>query len=177
VAAAGFVASPVWASHELQVSMLPSPASDASMTPHLTSDGFWAQAPQFEPFLSMRRTAAEIAARYPAVSPDELARASTILAPQIQELADERAKVAAHFPAESREKLQGSLERLAEKHAWGERPPEITQWALHDESAGGSAIEISFRVGGGFLDTSWRLAGGDWELRSMNTKYVDGLAR
>jgi len=39
VAAAGFVASPVWASHELQVSMLPSPASDASMTPHFTSDG------------------------------------------------------------------------------------------------------------------------------------------
>ena len=65
----------------------------------LASDGFWAQTPQFEPFLGMRRTAAEIVARYPAVSPDELARASAILAPQIQELADERAQVAANFPA------------------------------------------------------------------------------
>jgi hypothetical protein len=71
----------------------------AHFGPQLTSDGFWAQTPQFEPFLRMRRTAAEIVARYPAVSPDELARASAIVAPQIQELADERAKVAANFPA------------------------------------------------------------------------------
>ena len=71
----------------------------AHFGPQLASDGFWAQTPQFEPFLSMRRTAAAIAARYPAVSPDELARASAIVAPQIQELADERAKVAANFPA------------------------------------------------------------------------------
>ena len=71
----------------------------AHFGPQLRSDGFWAQTPQFEPFLGMRRTAAEITARYPAVSPDELARASAILAPQIQELADERAKVAANFPA------------------------------------------------------------------------------
>jgi hypothetical protein len=66
----------------------------------LTSDEFWnTQAPQIEPFLSMRRTAAEIAARYPAVSPDELARASAIVAPQIQELADQRAGLSANFPA------------------------------------------------------------------------------
>jgi hypothetical protein len=71
----------------------------AHFGPQLTSDGLWAQTPNFEPFLSMRRTAAEITARYPAVSPDELARASAILAPQIQELADERASVAANFPA------------------------------------------------------------------------------
>ena len=62
----------------------------------LTSDEFWnTQAPQMEPFLGMRRRAAEIAARYPAVSPDELARASAIVAPQIQEVADWRA----NFPA------------------------------------------------------------------------------
>ena len=47
----------------------------------------------------MRRTAAEIAARYPAVSPDELARASAIVAPQIQELAAESANLSANFPA------------------------------------------------------------------------------
>ena len=47
----------------------------------------------------MRRTAAEIAARYPAVSPDELARASAIVAPQIQELAAESANLGANFPA------------------------------------------------------------------------------
>jgi hypothetical protein len=40
---------------------------------------------------AMRRRAAEIAARYPAVSPEELARASAIVAPQIQEVADWRA--------------------------------------------------------------------------------------
>ena len=74
----------------------------AHFGPQLTSDGFWAQTPQFEPFLGMRRTAAEIVARYPAVSPDELARASAILAPQIQELADERATIAANFPAGTR---------------------------------------------------------------------------
>ena len=66
----------------------------------LTSDEFWnTQAPQIEPFLGMRRTAAEIAARYPAVSPDELARASAIVAPQIQELAAESANLSANFPA------------------------------------------------------------------------------
>ena len=70
----------------------------AHFGPQLTSDGFWAQTPQFEPFLGMRRTAAEIAARYPAVSPDELARASAIVAPQIQELADERANIADKLP-------------------------------------------------------------------------------
>ena len=47
----------------------------------------------------MRRTAAEIAARYPAVSPDELARASAIVAPQIQELAAESANLGANVPA------------------------------------------------------------------------------
>jgi eukaryotic-like serine/threonine-protein kinase len=65
----------------------------------LTSEFWNTQAPQIEPFLTMRRTAAEIAARYPAVSPDELARASAIVAPQIQELTDERANFAANFPA------------------------------------------------------------------------------
>jgi hypothetical protein len=67
---------------------------------HLTSDEFWnTQTPQMEPFLAMRRTAAEIAARYPAVSPDELARASAIVAPQIQDLAARSADVSANFPA------------------------------------------------------------------------------
>jgi hypothetical protein len=66
----------------------------------LTSEEFWnTQTPPMEPFVGMRRRAAEIAARYPAVSPDELARASAIVAPQIQELADERAGLAANFPA------------------------------------------------------------------------------
>ena len=74
----------------------------AHFGPQLTSDGFWAQTPQFEPFLGMRRTAAEIAARYPAVSPDELARASAIVAPQIQELADERAKPCRKLPRRCR---------------------------------------------------------------------------
>jgi hypothetical protein len=73
----------------------------------LTSDEFWnTQAPQIEPFLSWRRTAAEIAARYPAVSPDELARASAIVAPQIQELAAETAGFSANFPAGG-EQLRG----------------------------------------------------------------------
>ena len=73
----------------------------------LTSDEFWnTQAPQIEPFLGMRRTAAEIAARFPAVSPDELARASVILAPQIQELASRSADLSANFPA-GREALRG----------------------------------------------------------------------
>jgi hypothetical protein len=58
----------------------------------LTSDEFWnTQAPQMGPLVGMRRRAAEIAARYPAVSPDELARASAIVAPQIQEVAEWRA--------------------------------------------------------------------------------------
>ncbi len=75
----------------------------------LGSDEFWTmQAPQIEPFLTMRRTAAEIAARYPAVSPDELARASAIVAPQIQELAAESANLGANFPAGS-EALRGLL--------------------------------------------------------------------
>ena len=66
----------------------------------LTSDEFWnTQTPQIEPFLGWRRTAAEIAARYPAVSSDELARASAIVAPQIQELAAESANLGANFPA------------------------------------------------------------------------------
>jgi eukaryotic-like serine/threonine-protein kinase len=66
----------------------------------LTSDEFWnTQAPQIEPFLSMRRTAAEIAARYPTVSADELARASVIVAPQVQELAAASANLGANFPA------------------------------------------------------------------------------
>jgi hypothetical protein len=66
----------------------------------LTSDEFWnKQTPQIEPFLGMRRTAAAIAAHYPAISPDELARASAIVAPQIQELAAQSANVGANFPA------------------------------------------------------------------------------
>jgi hypothetical protein len=64
------------------------------------TEEFWnTQAPQMEPFLTMRRTAAEIAARHPTVSPDELARASAIVAPQIQELAAESAHVGANIPA------------------------------------------------------------------------------
>jgi hypothetical protein len=66
----------------------------------LTSEEFWnTQLPQIEPFLGMRRTAAEIAARYPAVSPDDLARASAIVAPQIQELAAQRANMGVSVPA------------------------------------------------------------------------------
>jgi hypothetical protein len=66
----------------------------------LTNDEFWnTQAPQIEPFLGWRRRAAEIAAHYPAVSPEELARASAILAPQIQGLAAESANLSANFPA------------------------------------------------------------------------------
>ena len=65
----------------------------------LTSEFWNTQAPQMEPFLGMRRTAAEIAARYPAVSPDELARASAIVAPQIQNLAAQSASLSANIPA------------------------------------------------------------------------------
>ena len=66
----------------------------------LTSDEFWnTQAPQIEPFLGWRRTAAEIAARYPAVSPDELARASAIVAPQIRNVAAQSAGLSANIPA------------------------------------------------------------------------------
>ena len=66
----------------------------------LTGDEFWnTQAPQIEPFLGMRRTAAEIAARYPAVSPDELARASAIVAPQIRNVAAQSAGLSANIPA------------------------------------------------------------------------------
>jgi eukaryotic-like serine/threonine-protein kinase len=58
----------------------------------LTSNEFWnTQAPVMEPFVDMKRKAAEIAARYPAVSADELARASAIVAPQIQEASNWRA--------------------------------------------------------------------------------------
>jgi hypothetical protein len=58
----------------------------------LTSDEFWnIQAPKMGPFVDMRRRAAEIAARYPEVSADELARATAIVAPQVQEVADWRA--------------------------------------------------------------------------------------
>ena len=66
----------------------------------LKSDEFWnTQTPPMEPFVGMRRRAAEIAARYPAVSPDQLARASAIVAPQVRELEVERASVSANFPA------------------------------------------------------------------------------
>ncbi|HVW05544.1 MAG TPA: protein kinase [Vicinamibacterales bacterium] len=66
----------------------------------LTSEEFWnTQLPQIEPFLGMRRTAAELAARYPIVSPDDLARASAIVAPQIQELAAQRANMGVSVPA------------------------------------------------------------------------------
>jgi hypothetical protein len=65
----------------------------------LTSDEFWTQTPQIEPLLGWRRTAEEIAARYPAVSPGQLARASAIVAPQIQELAAETASLGARIPA------------------------------------------------------------------------------
>jgi hypothetical protein len=65
----------------------------------LTSEAFWnTQMPQIEPFLGMRRTAADIAARYPAVSADDLARATVILAPQIRELAAQRANASASVP-------------------------------------------------------------------------------
>jgi hypothetical protein len=69
----------------------------------LTSDEFWnSQAPLMDPLVDMKRKAAEIAARYPTVSPDELARASAIVAPQIQEVADWRA----NFPG-GNEALRG----------------------------------------------------------------------
>jgi hypothetical protein len=72
----------------------------AHFASQLTNDEFWnTQTPQIEPFVSMRRRSAEIAARYPTVSPDQLARASAIVAPQVQELAAERANVSANFPA------------------------------------------------------------------------------
>jgi hypothetical protein len=69
----------------------------------LTSDEFWnTRMPQVESIAGMRRRAAEIAARYPAVSPDDLAHASAIVAPQIQEAAEWRA----NFPG-GREALRG----------------------------------------------------------------------
>jgi hypothetical protein len=68
----------------------------ARFASQLTSDEFWdTRVPQMESIVGMRRRAAEIAARYPAVSPDELARASAIVAPQIQEMANWRANVPA----------------------------------------------------------------------------------
>jgi hypothetical protein len=75
----------------------------------LRSDEFWnTQLPPIEPFLGMRRKAAEIAARYPAVSPDQLARASAIVAPQIEDLAAQRASMKENFPAGG-EALRGFL--------------------------------------------------------------------
>jgi serine/threonine protein kinase len=65
----------------------------------LTSEFWDTQAPRIEPFLTMRRTAAEIAARHPTVSPDELARASAIVAPQLRALATETAGLGANVPA------------------------------------------------------------------------------
>jgi hypothetical protein len=60
---------------------------------------FWnntqGQASQMDPFVDVRRLAAEIAARHPAVSPEELTRATAILAPQIQKAAEWRS----NFPA------------------------------------------------------------------------------
>jgi hypothetical protein len=68
----------------------------AHFASQLTSDEFWnTRVPQMESIVGMRRRAKEIAARYPAVSPDELARASAIVAPQIQEVEDWRK----NFPA------------------------------------------------------------------------------
>ncbi len=68
----------------------------AHFASQLTSDEFWnTRVSPMQSIVDMRRTAAEIAARYPAVSPDELARASAIVAPQIREVADWRA----NFPA------------------------------------------------------------------------------
>jgi hypothetical protein len=62
----------------------------------LGSDEFWnTRAPQMTPLAGMRGRAAEIAARYPVVSPEELTRASAIVAPQIQAVAAWRA----NFPA------------------------------------------------------------------------------
>ena len=85
----------------------------------LTSDEFWnTQAPQIEPFLGMRRTAAEIAARYPAVSPDELARASAIVAPQIQELADQSANLAKTSPPVARRSAALSPTGLHPSRCW-----------------------------------------------------------
>jgi eukaryotic-like serine/threonine-protein kinase len=71
----------------------------------LTNDDFWnTQAPQMGPFTDMRRKALAIAARYPTVSSDELARATAIVAPQIQEVANWRA----NFPAAG-EALKGFI--------------------------------------------------------------------
>jgi hypothetical protein len=68
----------------------------AHFASQLTSDEFWStRVPQMESVVGMKRRAAEIAARYPTVSPDELARASAIVAPQIQEVEDWRQ----NFPA------------------------------------------------------------------------------
>jgi hypothetical protein len=62
----------------------------------LTSDAFWSsQGPPMQFPAELRRRAAEIAARYPAVPSDELARATAIVAPQIQEVAEWRS----NFPA------------------------------------------------------------------------------
>ena len=69
----------------------------------LTSAEFWStEAPRLGPLVGMRQRAEEIAARYPAVSPDQLARASATVAPQIQKVAEWRA----NFPG-GREALRG----------------------------------------------------------------------
>ena len=57
----------------------------------LTSAELWNAPPQMQFPVEWRRRAAGIAARYPTVSPDELARASALVAPQIQEAAGWRA--------------------------------------------------------------------------------------
>jgi hypothetical protein len=63
----------------------------------LASDEFWNTLGPQMGLVGMRRRAAEIAARHPTVSPDELARASSVVAPQIRQVAAWRA----NFPAGS----------------------------------------------------------------------------
>jgi hypothetical protein len=59
----------------------------------LTSNDFWDErAFSIEPFMTLRRNAAAIAARHPAVPDEDLARASAVLAPQIDNLRDQRDK-------------------------------------------------------------------------------------
>ena len=63
----------------------------ANFGAQLTRDDLWnSQGAQMEFVDAMRRRAADIAARYPAVSADDLARASVIVAPQIQAVAEWR---------------------------------------------------------------------------------------
>jgi serine/threonine protein kinase len=68
----------------------------AHFASQLTSDAFWStRMPQMPSIAVMRQRAAEIVARYPAVPPDDLARATAIVGPEIQEVAALRA----NFPA------------------------------------------------------------------------------